>query len=129
MNYCCEDCGWLWPQSSEPPMGAECDNCGGELLATDDPKAMTTQVARTPGAPLTAGYWLARRGAEVAGRKVTHHEFALSGCLHWRCTEAAGWQCAECGHYFPREAVRMDPDSEVRCRAGMGHERRGAYGH
>ncbi len=28
----CEDCGWEWPLAGEPPMDAECDNCGGMLI-------------------------------------------------------------------------------------------------
>jgi hypothetical protein len=33
--WVCEDCGWRWPLPSPPPEGAECDNCGGELVAAD----------------------------------------------------------------------------------------------
>jgi hypothetical protein len=62
-------------------------------------------------------------GLVDAERANEQHDFASGHCEHWRCLEANGWQCAECGHYFPREAVRMDADSEVRCRGGMGHER------
>jgi hypothetical protein len=35
-----------------------------------------------------------------------------------------GWQCAECGHYFPRPRVAMGDDSEPYCRGGMGHNTR-----
>jgi hypothetical protein len=27
----CEDCGWEWPFITEPPLYAECDQCGGRL--------------------------------------------------------------------------------------------------
>jgi hypothetical protein len=30
-TWVCEDCGWTFP-IAEPPMGAECDNCGGTLV-------------------------------------------------------------------------------------------------
>lgn len=53
------------------------------------------------------------------------HNFAAGACPHRDCGaggtgDVTGWQCAECGHYFPRNRVRMDEDSEVRCRIGMG---------
>ena len=28
----CGDCGWAWPFAGKPPVGSECDNCGGELV-------------------------------------------------------------------------------------------------
>jgi hypothetical protein len=56
------------------------------------------------------------------------HNFAAGPCPHPDCGGSGtgavnGWQCAECGHYFPRSQVRMDADSETRCRARLGHER------
>lgn len=56
------------------------------------------------------------------------HNFAAGSCPHYDCGASGtgdvhGWQCAECGHYFPRNRVRMDEDSEVRCRIGMGCDR------
>lgn len=53
------------------------------------------------------------------------HNFADGSCPHSDCGasgtgDVTGYQCAECGHYFPRNRVRMDEDSEVRCRIGMG---------
>lgn len=53
------------------------------------------------------------------------HDFTGDACPHPDCgggpsATVTGYQCAECGHYFPRERVRMDPDSEPRCRIGMG---------
>lgn len=29
--WICENCGWEWP-IGHPYPGAECDNCGGELI-------------------------------------------------------------------------------------------------
>lgn len=34
-----------------------------------------------------------------------------------------GYQCAECGHYFPRNRIR-DIDGEYYCRNTMGHNAR-----
>lgn len=31
-HWCCGDCQWSWPIPGKPPEGAECDNCGGELV-------------------------------------------------------------------------------------------------
>ena len=31
-EWVCENCGWVWPLASAPPMGAECDSCGGALI-------------------------------------------------------------------------------------------------
>jgi hypothetical protein len=31
-HWHCEDCFWSWPIPGRPPEGAECDNCGGELV-------------------------------------------------------------------------------------------------
>lgn len=31
--FACEDCAWQWPLHGSPPVGAECDACGGELIA------------------------------------------------------------------------------------------------
>lgn len=33
--YHCADCGWVWPMH-RPPVDAECDNCGGELVPSDE---------------------------------------------------------------------------------------------
>jgi hypothetical protein len=58
------------------------------------------------------------------------HNFDRPGpCPHPDCGssgtgDVTGYQCAECGHYFPRSRVVMGDDSEPRCRAGMGHEAR-----
>ena len=30
-----EACGWPWPVAGPPPDGAECDNCGGEIVEAD----------------------------------------------------------------------------------------------
>jgi hypothetical protein len=54
---------------------------------------------------------------------VIGHNFSGSRCDYWRCQEANGYQCAECGHYMADNQIRMDDDSESRCRATMGHER------
>lgn len=35
-SYYCVECGWTWPLSGDLPVGAECDNCGGELEADDE---------------------------------------------------------------------------------------------
>lgn len=29
--WACENCGWEWPLATEPPEGAECNNCGGPI--------------------------------------------------------------------------------------------------
>ena len=61
MTYVCEDCGMectgLNPDI--PASENECDNCGGELTATDDSKAVTTQAERDRH-PESHAEWLAR---------------------------------------------------------------------
>ena len=65
-------------------------------------------------------------------RAKIRHNFLGGLCPHPDCgggidETVTGGQCAECGHYFPPSRLRMDADSETRCRAGMGHEAPGAY--
>jgi len=48
----CEDCGLLLPAGSD---AAKCENCGGELIGTEDPKAMTTSRERRPRAEYAGG--------------------------------------------------------------------------
>lgn len=53
------------------------------------------------------------------------HDYTKPACPHPDCGGdgrygVTGYQCAECGHYYPRNRVRMDSDSELRCRDGMG---------
>jgi hypothetical protein len=54
------------------------------------------------------------------------HNFGEGPCTHVDCGgptgTVRGYQCAECGHYFPRTRVVMGADNEPRCRSGMGHE-------
>jgi hypothetical protein len=52
------------------------------------------------------------------------HNYRDSRCDDPRCREGNGWQCAECGHFFPRNQVR-DISGEYYCRDGMGHNRGG----
>lgn len=33
LDWVCEDCVWAWPLPTDPPTGAECDSCGGRLVA------------------------------------------------------------------------------------------------
>ena len=39
------------------------------------------------------------------------HNYVGSECHDWRCNEAWGWQCADCGHYFSRSEVKEDKAS------------------
>lgn len=34
-HWQCEDCDWPWPLPGKPPVGSECDNCGGEMTQED----------------------------------------------------------------------------------------------
>ena len=47
-GWVCEDCGWPWPLSGEPPVGAECDSCGGPLIeeVNDDTLAAALEDSR-----------------------------------------------------------------------------------
>lgn len=48
-DWLCEDCAWAWPLATDPPEGAECDSCGGDLVpepCTCTPHATLTEVDR-----------------------------------------------------------------------------------
>jgi hypothetical protein len=42
--WTCEDCDWTWPLAGKPPAGSECDNCGGELVPTDEGRGVPTMT-------------------------------------------------------------------------------------
>jgi hypothetical protein len=59
------------------------------------------------------------------------HNFGHGTCLHFDCGgpgdgDVCGYQCNDCGHYFPRRRVFLADDSEYYCREGMGHNTRDA---
>ena len=62
----------------------------------------------------------------MTARTAIRHNFAtFAECPHPDCGGqdrgyVTGFQCADCGHYFPRTRVKIGEDSEPRCRAGMG---------
>lgn len=58
------------------------------------------------------------------------HNYSGGSCPHRDCGasgmgDVSGYQCAGCGHYFPRNRVAMGDDSEPYCRLGMGHNYQG----
>lgn len=52
------------------------------------------------------------------------HRYTGTECWHPDCggidSNVSGYQCMNCGHYFPRSRVQLMKDSEPYCRAGMG---------
>jgi hypothetical protein len=57
------------------------------------------------------------------GRPAPRHDYvaaSATGCQHWRCREAAGYQAACCGHYQPAGNVSLPADGEAYCRPGRG---------
>lgn len=57
----------------------------------------------------------------MSSTPVHNYDPHLGGCRHPACAgPVAGYQCADCGHYYPRSRVTFGADSEPRCRQGMG---------
>lgn len=53
------------------------------------------------------------------------HEWLRARCWAPDCggldATVSGWQCIDCGHYFPRPRVSIDEETaEAACRGGMG---------
>jgi hypothetical protein len=52
------------------------------------------------------------------------HGWEAAQCWHPACGgvtgDVTGYQCADCGHYFPQPRITMGEDSEPHCRGGMG---------
>jgi hypothetical protein len=51
-----------------------------------------------------------------------NYQLGATSCDHPRCQKADGWQCEECGHYFPRNQI-TDDHGAYYCREGKGHNR------
>jgi hypothetical protein len=56
------------------------------------------------------------------------HDFHGDTCNARACREAQGWQCAECGHYFPRNQIK-DIGGEYYCRDNQGHNKAALTNH
>jgi methionyl-tRNA synthetase len=52
------------------------------------------------------------------------HDYQGTECHHLNCQQARGYQCEDCGHYFPRNQIR-DDNGAYYCRDNVGHEKEG----
>lgn len=48
MRAYCEECGMLWPLRTDPPAGAECENCGGALRLPPPPRMINGEPVPPP---------------------------------------------------------------------------------